>query len=195
MKKRHNFYIYLFRHGQTYFNKKHIFTGWMDSKLTPLGKRQARVVARKLKNKKIGIAIQTRLSRSKKSLQEVLQFHPECRRVIIDNRMIERAYGNLEGLHHDSIIKKYGQQQFDLWHRDYKIRPPGGESFADVEKRVRSFLADLKKLIKKEKTTVVISAHGNSIRMFRKIMEHATIEKTTSWTIPYTKVFVYKIVI
>ncbi len=43
-------HIYLFRHGQTYFNKDHIFTGWKDSKLTPLGIRQSKIIAKKLKN-------------------------------------------------------------------------------------------------------------------------------------------------
>ena len=222
MKKRNKFYIYLFRHGQTVFNKKHIFTGWHDSRLTPLGVMQARKIARKLQSKKIGIAIQTRLSRSGDSLHEVLQFHPECRRIITDNRIIERNYGKLNGVSHKEFIRKIGKREYDLLkegdaienlsfndrkkvekllgekefeaiHRGYSIRPPGGESFADVEKRVSSFIKDLKKLIKKEKTNVVISAHGNSIRLFRKIMERKSRDEATRWFIPFDKVFVYSI--
>ena len=45
-------HIYLFRHGQTYFNRSHKFTGWKDSKLTPRGIKDARTVAKKLKSKK-----------------------------------------------------------------------------------------------------------------------------------------------
>ena len=98
--------IYLFRHAQTYYNRDHRFTGWKDSKLTPLGRKQAKIVAQKLKNKKFQIAFQTRLSRSKDTLKEVLKFHPECRKIITDRRIIERGYGKLEGLKHKNIIKK-----------------------------------------------------------------------------------------
>ena len=56
MKKKKTYYIYLFRHGQTYFNRDGIFTGWKESKLTPLGIKQACIIAKKLKNKKIDAA-------------------------------------------------------------------------------------------------------------------------------------------
>jgi 2,3-bisphosphoglycerate-dependent phosphoglycerate mutase len=187
------YHIYVFRHGQTYFNKSHRFTGWKGSNLTPLGIRQAREIARKLHGKKIDIAFQTPQLRSKRTLKEVLRFHPECKKVIIDRRMIERRYGKLEGLYHDEVIKKYGEEQFNKWHRGFSDRPPGGESFADVEKRVGKFIHDLKKLIKKEKINVAISASGNSIRLFRKIMEGKSREEVVKWKIPYDKYFYYSI--
>lgn len=185
------YHIYVFRHGQTYFNRKHIFTGWKESRLTPLGIRQARIIARKLKNKKIEIAFQTPHSRSKNTLKEILKYHPECRKIITDKRIIERSYGKLEGVKHDLIIRKYGEEQFNKWHRGFRDRPPGGESFADVEKRVESFIKDLKKLIKKEKVDIAISASGNSIRLFRKIMEKKPEKEIVRWFIPYDKYFEY----
>ena len=72
--------IYLFRHAQTYYNKKHIFTGWKDSKLTPFGVKQAKLIAKKLKDKKIDVAFYTHLSRSKHTLKEVLKYHLECKK-------------------------------------------------------------------------------------------------------------------
>jgi bisphosphoglycerate-dependent phosphoglycerate mutase len=62
-----------------------------------------------------------------------------------------------------------------------------------VESRVSSFIKDLIKLIKKEKVNVAISAHGNSIRLFRKIMEKASKEKAIAWTIPYDDYYEYTI--
>src|SRR3989344_765271 len=129
--------IYLFRHGQTYFNESKRFTGWKDSGLTKNGVKSARIIAGKLKNKKIQVAFQTRLSRSKDSLKEVLKYHPECRKIIIDNRIIERNYGKLNGVSHKKFIEKIGKQKYDLIHRSYDVKPPGGESFKDVEKRVK----------------------------------------------------------
>jgi len=192
MKKR-NFKIYLFRHGQTTFNRDKIFTGFKDAKLTFLGKKQAKVITEKLKNKKFQVAFYTRLSRSKDTLKLVLRYHPECKSLIEDNRMIERSYGNLEGKNHENILNKFGEEKFECWHRGFNCRPPKGESFADVEKRVKAFIKYLKKFMKKNKVNVAISAHGNSIRLFRKIMEHASIKETTSWFIPYDQVFTYEI--
>lgn len=187
--------IYLFRHGQTTFNRDKRFTGSMDAKLTELGKKHARIIAKKLKSKKFQVAIHTSLSRSKDTLKPVLKYHPECVILIQDDRVIERDYGKLSGKLHEAVIKRYGQEQYDRWHRGYyeKDRPPRGECFKDVEKRVRSFIKDLKKFTKKNNVNVAISAHGNSIRLFRKIMEKASVEEATSWFIPYDKVFTYKI--
>jgi 2,3-bisphosphoglycerate-dependent phosphoglycerate mutase len=185
--------IYLFRHGQSTYNRDKKFTGWNDAKLTPLGIKQAKDLGKKLKSKKIQVAFQTDLSRSKDTLKEVLKFHPECKKILTDNRMRERNYGKLNGHYHSKTIQKYGQKQFDLWHRGFDSKPPGGESFAMVEKRVKPFIKDLIKFMKKNKVNVAISAHGNSIRLFRKIFEHASIPETVSWTIPYDKYFEYEI--
>lgn len=185
--------IYLFRHGQTYYNKNKFFTGWKDSKLTPLGKKQAEMIAKKLKDKKIDVAIQTKLSRSKDTLKIILKYHPECKKIITDDRMIERSYGVLEGKSHKKIIKEYGQEQFDIWHRSWDIHPKKGESFKIVGERVNKFIEYLKNYMKKNKVNVAISAHGNSIRLFRKIFEKANIKETCSWKIPYDKYFEYTI--
>jgi len=217
-----NLKIYLFRHGQTYYNKKGIFTGWKDSKLTPLGIKQSKIIAKKLKDKKIDVAFQTDLSRSKDTLKEVLKYHPECGEIITANRMAERKYGDLEGVSHESFIKRIGKKlyklefqgdamenldislrkkiknflgkgEYDIIHRGYNLAPPNGESFAMVEKRVRIFIKNLKKFMKKEKVNVAISAHGNSIRLFRKIMENKSKKETVKWFIPYDKYYEYTI--
>ena len=86
--KKQKRYIYLFRHGQTYYNKNGWFTGWRESSLTPKGIKHAEIIAKKLKNKKFDVAIQTHLSRSKDTLKPVLKYHPECKKIIIDDRMI-----------------------------------------------------------------------------------------------------------
>ncbi len=150
--------IYLFRHGQTTYNRDKRFTGWLDSKLTKLGVKQAKIVAKKLKNKKFQVAYSNDLSRCTRTLKEVLKYHPECKKVIIDKRMRERSYGKFQGMYHKQIIKKYGQKKFDIWHRSYDIPPPKGESIKTVEKRVNSFIKDMLKMMKKKKINVAISA-------------------------------------
>jgi 2,3-bisphosphoglycerate-dependent phosphoglycerate mutase len=220
MRKRYK--IYLFRHGQTTFNRDKRFTGQSEAKLTKKGKLHAKKVARLLKDKKFETAIHTSLSRSVDTLKPVLKFHPECKTLLEDDRMIERSYGELQGTTHKQFIDNIGKQSYDLRvhgdaienldpetrdkvedflgkkeyaaiHRGYKVAAPGGESFADVEKRVKSFIKDLKVYMRQNKTNVAISAHGNSIRLFRKIMEHASRKSSTKWFIPYDKVFEYSV--
>ncbi len=113
--------VYLFRHGQTDYNKKGIFTGWKESHLTREGKKHAETIAKKLKNKKFQVAIQTHLSRSKDTLKPVLKYHPECKKIITDDRMIERNYGDLNGTSHEDFIKEIGKLSFDLRREAIKI--------------------------------------------------------------------------
>ncbi len=222
MKEAKKYHIYLFRHGQTTYNRDQKFTGWQNPPLTSLGKKQAHLLAKKLQHKKFQVAFQTSLERSKQTLNIILKSHPECKTIKEDNRMTERNYGSLNGLTHEKFIdnmgrKLYklevegdlitelskedkkriehllGKEEYDAIHRGFNIPPLKGESFADVEKRVHSFVKDLLSFIKKNKVSVAISAHGNSIRLFKKIMEKASVEKTCSWTISHEKVYTYTV--
>ncbi len=185
--------IYIFRHGQTYYNKNKWFTGWKDSKLTPLGIKQAKIIAKKLKNKKIEAAYYTRLSRSKDTLKEVLKYHSECKTKIKDDRIIERSYGRLQGHSHKKFIEKYGKKKFDIFHRSYDIPPLRGESIKMVEKRVNSFIKDMLKFIKKNNVNIALSAHGNSMRPFRRYFERFSIKKMMKLEIPYDDYFEYTV--
>lgn len=184
-------HIYLFRHGETFYNKSGRLTGWRNSRLTNVGKNQAKSIAQKLKAMKFDVAFKTSLSRSSDSLKIILQHHPECKRIVIDDRLIERFYGDLEGKYHKTIIKQYGKKQFDVWHRSYDVPPPGGESIKMVEKRVFSFIKDLPSLTKKG--NAVISAHNNSMRPFRRYFENLTIKEMMALENPFDKYFHYTI--
>lgn len=215
-------YIYLFRHGESYFNESKRFTGWKDSRLTKKGIMSARKIAKKLKNKRIDVAFQTRLSRSKDTLKEVLKYHPECKRIINDDRMIERCYGKLQGKSHNEFVNREGKEDYKTllhWHkidhlngkereefikkvgeaelkivrRSYAVSPPGGESIKTVEKRVKPFIRDLLRFMKKNRVNVAISAHGNSMRPFRRYFEKLSIRKMMELENPYDDYFCYKV--
>jgi len=215
-------HIYLFRHSQTYYNKKHYFCGWKDSKLTPFGIKQAKKIAKKLKRKKIDVSYQTKLSRSKDTLKEVLKYHPECKKIITDDRMIERNYGKLQGHSHKTFVEQEGEEDYEVLLHEHKIHhlqgkerekfekavgkaelhvirrnysawPPKGESIKDVEKRVMPFIKELLKKMKKEKINVAISAHGNSMRPFRKYFEKLSIIEMMELENPWDDYFDYTI--
>ena len=185
--------IYLFRHAQTYFNKNHYFTGWIDSRLTPLGRAQAKKIARKLAGKKIDVAFQTSLSRSRDTLREVLKRHPECRRVFTDDRMIERSYGHLMGMSHKVYGRTHSAEELRRIRRSYDYPPPGGESIRMVEARVLPFLRDLVAYMKRNRVNVAISAHGNSMRPFRRYFEKLAIRQMMELENPWDGYFEYKI--
>ncbi len=220
--KKEVFKIYLFRHGQSYFNKAHIFTGWKDSKLTPLGIQQAKKIGKKLKKKHINAAFCSTLSRSINTLRQVTKLHPECHIIIEDKRLLERSYGDLEGTSHHIFIHRKGTDDYKTllhWHkishlhgkelkefeekmgeaelriirRSYDVRAPHGESVKDVEKRVKPFIKDLISFIKKNRVNVAISASGNSMRPIRRYFEHASINQMMSWEMPFDDYFEYEI--
>ncbi len=91
------------------------------------------------------------------------------------------------------FVEKVGTAKFDVYHRSYDNPPPGGESIKMVEERVKSFITNLKKKIRKEKVNVAISAHGNSMRPFRKIFEKLTIKEMMELENPWDDYFHYTI--
>jgi len=185
--------IYLFRHAQTYFNRDKRFTGWLDSRLTPFGIKQAKKIARKLRGKKFEVAFQTSLSRSKDTLREVLRYHPECRKRFTDDRMIERSYGDLMGMSHDIYKRTHTPEELHRIRRSYDYPPPGGESIKMVERRVLPFLRDLLAYMKKYRVNVAISAHGNSMRPFRRYFEKLPIKRMMKLENPWDDYFEYKV--
>ena len=214
--------IYLFRHGLTHYNKHQWFTGQIDSKMSKEGYKNARKIAKMLKDKKIDVAYHSHLSRSKNTLKEVLKYHPKCNEVIEDDRMIERSYGKLQRHSHKefmgdleqsvvpAIEKSFGKMNrksrgvfgekvaktiYDIYHRSYDIPPPGGESIKMVEKRVNLFIKSLLKKMKKEKVNVAISAHGNSMRPFRAYFEKLSREKMMKLENPWDDYFEYTVTV
>lgn len=185
--------IFLFRHAQTVFNKKKYFTGWIDSKLTPFGRLQAKILSKKLEDKEIDVAFCTSLSRSRDTLMEVIKKHPECRFVFIDDRMIERSYGRLSGTSHAKYEREHSPAELHKVRRDYNYVPPEGESIRMVEVRVKSFIRDLIAFMKKNKVNVAISAHGNSMRPFRRYFEKLTIKQMMELENPWDDYFEYSI--
>ncbi|MFH1376198.1 MAG: histidine phosphatase family protein, partial [Candidatus Woesearchaeota archaeon] len=182
-------YIYLFRHGTTKDNSRGRFSGHRNTTLNKRGKEDAKIVAIRLKNKKIDVAFQSSLKRSKQTLKEVLKFHPECKEIITDDKIIERCYGSLQGMTHYQYIKNNSPEKYDKFHRGYKTPPPKGESIYKVEKRVLKFINYLIKYMEKNKVNVAISAHGNSMRPFRRYFEKLTLKQMLTIENPYDNYF------
>jgi 2,3-bisphosphoglycerate-dependent phosphoglycerate mutase len=167
--------LYLFRHGETYDNRRRVFSGWRQSRLTRTGVKQAEVLAKRLKKKRIDLMIVSRLVRSRKTARIVLRYHRGTH-IETDDRIIERNYGRLMG-HSKLMLMKKNPELAAKYRRGYDSPPPGGESIKMVEKRVFPFCRDIIKRMKRERINVAVSAHGNSMRVMRRFFEKMSIEK------------------
>ncbi len=183
--------LFVFRHAETFDNNRGLFSGWRDSELTPEGLIQAEKIAKQLKHFKIDYAFTSHLKRAKRTLKIVLKEHP-AQRIFVDDRIIERCYGLLQGKK-KSQIEAENPAFFEQWHRGYSLAPPKGESLRMVERRTLVFLNDLKQWLKQHSGNVAISCHNNSIRCLRRVFENFTINQMCKLESPQDQAFIYNL--
>ncbi len=183
--------IFIFRHGETFDNKEHIFSGWRDTDLNPEGIEEAKKIGEELKNEPVTKAYQSDLIRSKHTLDIVLDGYHQRIEILTDPRIKERDYGDLTGLNKDEIEQKE-PENYKLWHRSYDTPPPNGESIKMVEERVIPFLNNLKSNLKPD-DVVFISASANSIRPMRKFFEGLSNEEMCSYEYSPGKIYSYEV--
>ena len=159
--------LVLVRHGQSEWNKKNLFTGWKDPKLTELGIEEAIKAGKMLKTKemKFDIMFTSDLFRAQETGRLILENMNQLDIPVIKNQSLnERNYGDLAGLNKDDAREKWGEEQVHIWRRSFDIPPPGGESLKDTAERVLPYFHSeiLPKL--EEGLDVLVAAHGNSLR-------------------------------
>ena len=167
--------LFVFRHAESTDNARGHFSGWSDPDLTEKGLIQANETANQLKDEWIDYAFTSHLLRARKTLEIVLRYHPGVP-VIVDDRLIERCYGLLQG-QSKQCVDKEKPEWFAKVHRGYKTVPPEGESLQMVSYRTISFLEELKLWLSIYPGNVAISCHGNSMRPIRKMFEHLSIQQ------------------
>ncbi len=184
--------IYALLHCESCYNRDGIFTGRVDSLLTDTGHSHADELAEQLKKSTICTAYRSTLTRTKQTLEHILSFHPETK-VVVDNRIIERDYGELASLKKDTYKLEH-PTLFSIYHRSYDVPPPGGESIQQVEKRVLLFIHDLLLDMKKNNGNSLIVCHANSIRPFRRFFENLSIEQMMHLENQRDQIYTYEII-
>ena len=165
----------MFRHAESTDNARHFFSGWSDPDLTEKGLLQAQQTANQLKDEWIDYAFTSHLKRARKTLEIVLSYHPGVP-VFIDDRLIERCYGLLQGKNKLQLAKERPEWTKKV-RRGYEIVPSAGESLQMVVYRTMSFLEELKVWLCAHPGNVAISSHGNSMRPIRKMFENLSIQQ------------------
>jgi 2,3-bisphosphoglycerate-dependent phosphoglycerate mutase len=91
-----------------------------------------------------------------------------------DQALNERDYGDLAGLNKDDARARWGEEQVLIWRRSYDVPPPGGESLKDTAARTLPYYEDVILPFVKEGETVLVAAHGNSLRSMVMAIEGLT---------------------
>jgi 2,3-bisphosphoglycerate-dependent phosphoglycerate mutase len=172
--------LILVRHGESEWNLKNLFTGWRDPDLTEKGIEEARTAARRLKAAGFvpDYCFTSGLKRAQHTLDLMLEEMGIVDMTITRNHALnERDYGDLSGLDKDEARRKWGADQVLIWRRSYDVPPPGGESLKDTAARTLPYYkAEIEPMVVSGKT-VLIAAHGNSLRALVMAIEKLTPEQ------------------
>ena len=192
------------RHGQSEWNLKNLFTGWVDVNLSEKGEQEAKEAGSKLKEAGIEFdqAYTSVLTRAIKTLHFALEesgqlWVPETKTW----RLNERHYGALQGQNKAEAAEKFGEEQVHIWRRSYDVLPPllsaddegsaandrryanldprivpGGENLKVTLERVIPFWEDHIAPDLLAGKNVIVAAHGNSLRALTKYIEQISDE-------------------
>ena len=172
--------LVLVRHGQSEWNAKNLFTGWKDPKLTDLGIQEAIKAGDLLetRNLKFDLMFTSDLFRAQETGRLILERmnHADIK-VIKDQSLNERNYGDLAGLNKDEAREKWGEKQVHIWRRSFDVPPPGGESLKNTAERVLPYFKREIMPKVKEGLNILVAAHGNSLRALVMELEKISSEE------------------
>ena len=170
--------LIIVRHGQSTWNLENRFTGDVDVDLTPLGEEEARKAGRLLKGYHFDKAYTSVLKRAIRSLDIILKETGNLHAPVIRTAALnERKYGDLQGLNKAETEKQYGAKQILMWRRSYDVAPPNGESLKNTYDRVVPYYAKEIEPDLKKGNSVLVVAHGNSLRSLMMYLEHISQEE------------------
>ncbi|HUT00333.1 MAG TPA: 2,3-bisphosphoglycerate-dependent phosphoglycerate mutase [Candidatus Thermoplasmatota archaeon] len=199
----------LVRHGQSQWNLENRFTGWVDVPLSVKGRREATAAGKKLKDMRFDAIYVSHMMRAIQTMHYILLELSDTRTPIIYHEekriheweqysgdrnneipiyqsvdLAERFYGDLQGLNKAETMKKYGDAQVRLWRRSYDINPPHGESLKDTCERTIPYYKNHIVPELQAGKTILIVAHGNSLRSITKYVENISDKEIPNVEIP-----------
>lgn len=211
--------LVLIRHGQSEYNLKNLFCGWMDPDLSDNGWAEARAAGDLLRQEGYDFdqCYTSYLKRAIHTLQTALaQMDRDWLPVTKSWRLNERHYGALQGLNKAETAEKYGDEQVHVWRRSYDVRPPEldaddprnpanmaayrdvpasdlplAECLKDTVARVQPLLEGSILPDMKVGKRVLVVAHGNSLRAMVKGFDHLSDQEIAGVNIPTGVPLVY----
>ncbi len=203
--------LILLRHGESAWNEKNLFTGWVDVRLTQKGEEEAVRAGELFKEHNLlPELLHTSLLRRAINTAEIALNEAERHWIPVRRswKLIERHYGALQGKDKKATLAQYGDEQFQLWRRSFDVPPPpieDGDEFSQVNDPRYQELGNLipkteclkdvvQRLIpyweqeiipdlKSGKVTLV-TAHGNSLRALVKHLDGISDRDIAALNIP-----------
>lgn len=200
------------RHGQSEWNLKGLFTGWVDVDLSERGvaegKQAGELIAKE--GLTIDVAYCSVLKRAIKTMNFALEAADQLHVPTIKTfRLNERMYGGLQGKDKKKAVEKFGPEQIQIWRRSFDTPPeplpkedefhpikeakyadlklkeiPDTESLALTIDRVMPYWEETIVPDLKAGKTILVAAHGNSIRAILKVLEGISDEDITGLEVP-----------
>lgn len=214
--------LILLRHGESEWNAKNLFTGWVDVDLTDKGRAEAARGGELLAESGLlpDIVHTSLLTRAIRTSQLALETAGRMWIPVRRNwRLNERHYGALQGKDKKQTLQEYGEEQFMLWRRSYDVPPPpidpddpfaqtddpryaalppdalpATECLADVVRRLMPYWQDV--VVAEDLgvgRTVLIAAHGNSLRALVKHLDGISDTDIAGLNIPTGIPLVYRL--
>lgn len=201
--------LILLRHGKSQWNKKNIFTGWVDIPLAEEGVEEAKRARLKLASHSIDAIYCSTLVRAMMTVMIAMIDHPSGKVPSIVHKedelqsdwygfpdgvelvpvytawqLNERMYGDLQGKNKDEMREKFGADQIKIWRRSFSVPPPNGESLELTAKRTLPYFDEEIAPRVQAGETILVSAHGNSIRSIVMELENLSEEAVLSLEVP-----------
>jgi len=208
--------LVLLRHGESLWNKKNIFTGWVDIPLSETGVDEAVLAGDKIAHIDFNVMYVSTLIRAQMTgfialakcrgskVPVFVSEHPHDWEKSYSNKekegmipvyqssaLNERYYGELQGKNKDEIKKEVGEVQFKLWRRSYDTPPPKGESLKMTIERTMPYFKEkiIPHLDRGE--NVLIAAHGNSLRGIVMYLDNLSHDEVVHLEIPTGQPILY----
>ena len=204
--------LVLLRHGFSDWNEKNLFTGWVDVRLTERGIEEGRNAGRLIAEAGLlpDVLFTSLLTRAIQTADEALLAADRAwLPVVRDWRLNERHYGALQGKDKKQTLQEYGEEQFMLWRRSYDTPPPAIEiddeysqyndpRYASLPPELKPRTECLKDVLERALPywydqivpdllagkTVLVAAHGNSLRAIVKHLDQISDEAIAKLNIP-----------
>lgn len=210
--------LILMRHGQSAWNLENRFTGWWDVNITDAGVDEAQKAGQDLvaKDFAVDVAYTSLLTRAIRTLNLALEKMDQLWvPVIKDWRLNERHYGGLTGLNKAETAAKHGDEQVFIWRRSFDVPPPvldaaspfdvsadrryaglptpRTESLKDTIHRVLPCWHERIAPDLRAGKTVIVSAHGNSLRALVKHLDGLSDDAIAQVEIPTGSPLIYQL--
>ncbi len=208
----------LVRHGESIWNRQNRFTGWVDVSLSRGGMVEAERAGGLLRDDHFDVAFTSTLLRAQDTLYEILKQNRFCDqymrvhelssewyehfvpaeddtrelKIYVSEKLNERYYGDLQGRNKDRARDEFGAEQVHIWRRSYDVPPPNGESLKMTAARAVPYYKSRIVPLLRQGASVLVSAHGNSLRALIMHLEGLTPAQIVAYELPTGSPHIYR---